>query len=253
MENKNIIFWFSGTGNSLYVAKFLAEELGGAKLVRITEEAFGEAVGGEGAKVGFAFPSYYCNLPRAMRAFAERLEIKSGSYVFAVVAMGAIGQGSVGGLKKLLSKKGTALDYGKGVLTPANYVMKYDPAESNKFTGMNPKIDSALSKIAEEIKTGKRSVKSIPFAASNLYKDVEALDARFVTNDGCDGCGVCEKVCPVNNIRIESGAPVWKRRCEHCAACISWCPKKAIDYGSLTQARRRYRNPKITLEEMTRE
>ena len=83
------IYWFSGTGNSLYAAKGLAAEMGGATLVQITNEPPSGVVGGAGAKVGFVFPSYFGNLPRAVRAFIEKLEIKPDTYIFAVVTMGA--------------------------------------------------------------------------------------------------------------------------------------------------------------------
>jgi len=48
---------------------------------------------------------------------------------------------------------------------------------------------------------------------------------------------------------LENGKPEWQRHCEHCVACISWCPEKAINYGNKTQDRRRYRNPLVTVEE----
>ena len=75
MSDASRIFWFSGTGNSLYAAKCLSAELGDIKLERITGESPTGAVGGKGEKVGFVFPSYYCDIPRAVRTFIEKLEI----------------------------------------------------------------------------------------------------------------------------------------------------------------------------------
>ncbi|MCL1795244.1 MAG: 4Fe-4S ferredoxin, partial [Oscillospiraceae bacterium] len=63
MDN-SCIFWFSGTGNSLHAAKRLSGELGGIPLAQITDEPPADAVGGEGAKIGFVFPSYFGNMPR---------------------------------------------------------------------------------------------------------------------------------------------------------------------------------------------
>ena len=76
MDYSSCVFWFSGTGNSLYAAKRLSSGLGDMPIVQITDEQPSEAVGGEGARIGFVFPSYYLNLPRAVRAFIEKLEIK---------------------------------------------------------------------------------------------------------------------------------------------------------------------------------
>ena len=252
MDNTSYIFWFSGTGNSFYAAKRLAAGLGKPELVHMTDETPAGAVGGKGAKIGFVFPSYYGNLPRAVRSFVERLEIKPDTYIFTVVTMGGVGQGSVAALDKALQAKGLRLNYGKCVRMPANYVIKYDPADLGKSRKTLEKADSRLQKFASEIASGMNSIKKLPITAMNLYKDVEVLDAGFSVTRACNGCGQCEKICPVRNIRMNDGKPVWLHHCEHCVACISWCPVEAIEYGGLTQTRRRYKNPLIKINELIR-
>ena len=254
MENKlSHIYWFSGTGNSLFAAKRLSAEMGGIPLVQITDAAQAGAVGGSGAKIGFVFPSYYGNLPRAVRAFVEKLEIKPDTYIFAVVTMGAVGQGSVGAMDKALKARGLRLNYGRGILMPANYVISYNPADSDKKAKSLDKADERLRVFAREISARLQSVKIFPVTANKLYKGVEKLDAAFTVSGKCSGCGICEKICPVRNIRLENGKPEWQHHCEHCVACISWCPVKAIDYGEKTRSRRRYRNPRITADELIRQ
>ena len=247
------IYWFSGTGNSLYAAKRLSDEMGGFPLVRITGEPPSGAVGGVGAKIGFVFPSYYGNLPRAVRAFVEKLEIRPDTFIFAVVTMGAVGQGSVGALDKTLKAKGLRLNYGRGVLMPANYVINYNPADGDKKTKMLDKADGRLRVFAREISARLQTVKALPVTANNLFKNTEKLDAAFTVSGDCTNCDLCEKICPVGNIQLENGKPQWQHRCEHCVACISWCPAKAINYGTKTQNRRRYRNPRIDVDELTRQ
>jgi len=113
------------------------------------------------AKVGFVFPSYYGNLPRAVRAFVEKIEIKPDTYIFAVVTMGAVGQGSVGALDKALKVKGLRLNYVRGVLMPANYVIKYNPANGDKKAKALDKADERLRVFAREISARIQSVKSL--------------------------------------------------------------------------------------------
>ena len=251
MDSASRIFWFSGTGNSLYAAKRLSEALY-MPLSRITSEAYSGAVGGKGEKAGFVFPSYYGNIPRAVSDFVSKLEIKPETYIFAVVTMGAVGQGSIGALNKALKAKGLRLSYGRGIRMPRNYVIMYDPAKpedsGTKLDKLNNKIDSIIA----EIMAGKVTVKSLPVTASNLYRDIDKLDAMFNVSGVCTGCGQCEKICPVGNIRMSNGKPEWLHHCEHCVACISWCPAKAINYGDRTQTRRRYRNPQIKANELIR-
>jgi ferredoxin len=181
----------------------------------------------------------------------DKLDILPDTYIFALVTMGALGLGSVGALEAALKAKGNRLSYGRGVKAPANYVLMYNPADTEQRLKALEKADGLLRGYAAEISAGKQSVRKFPFTANNLYKDIEALDKGFTANDDCTGCGLCEKICPVRNIRLEGGNPQWLRHCEHCVACISWCPAKAINYADKTQSRRRYRNPFIKAGELT--
>ena len=245
-----IIYWFSGTGNSLYAAKQLAAGLGGASLYPITLDDSSGAVGGPGDKVGFVFPSYYSNLPRIVRSFIEKIKIREGTYLFGLVTMGGLGLGSLSALESVLKQKNLRLDYGRGILMPANYIVMYNPADSTKVDGRLEKINGKIKHIASQINAGVKSVTKLPFTADNMYKNIEALDSQFYADDSCTGCAQCEQICPVGNITMDNKKPRWLHRCEHCVACISWCPVQAIQYGEKTKTKRRYRNPKITVNEM---
>jgi formate hydrogenlyase subunit 6/NADH:ubiquinone oxidoreductase subunit I len=254
----DVIFWFSGTGNSLYAAKQLASNLGNMSLIQMTK--YSQPVGGEYCKVGFVFPSYYGNLPRAVRAFVKELEILPNTYIFAIVTGGGAKTGSVRELRSVLKEKSLHLSYGHGLYMKGNYVVKYDPADPEKMNKTLEKADKHLQKFASDISAEVLSVKAIPITSNNLYKNIEALDNAFIVNDACVGCGLCEKLCPVSNISLLEDStrpgkrkPEWLHHCEHCMACISWCPAKSINYGDLTQSRRRYHNPRIKVEELYRD
>jgi NAD-dependent dihydropyrimidine dehydrogenase PreA subunit len=72
---------------------------------------------------------------------------------------------------------------------------------------------------------------------------------KFYANDKCTGCGICEKVCSLKNIKV-AGKPQWGKTCTQCHACIHYCPAKAVQYGKGTEKKGRYKNPKISLQEM---
>jgi len=253
MDTSSCIYWFSGTGNSLYAAKRLSAELEELPLVKMSDGVPYGTVGGKNVKIGFVFPSYFGNLPRAVRAFIEKLEIEPETYLFAVVTMGAVGQGSLAALNSALKAKGCKLNYGRGIRMPANYVIKYNPADSDKSVSKIDKTDKRLSKFAAEIKMKTQSVKKLPMTFNTLYKNIESLDDAFIVTENCTSCGLCEKICPVNNIRLVNDTPEWLHRCEHCVACISWCPAQAIEYGNRTQSRRRYCNSQIQVAELMRQ
>jgi ferredoxin len=247
------IYWFSGTGNSLYTARKLSDELGGVPLYPMPLGAPEEEVGGEGGKVGFVFPSYYGNLPRVVRAFVEDLRVKPGTYIFAVVTMGGSPGAATANLKSALEVKGLGLDYGVCVRMAANYIMKYDPGVMGILAPGLSSTDKVLARAALEISKGVRKVRLSTITSTRLYDDIESLDKGFSTDDTCIACGLCAKICPVRNISLEGGRPKWQGRCEHCAACISWCPAKAVQYGGKTRKRKRYHNPQIKAADLMME
>lgn len=67
----------------------------------------------------------------------------------------------------------------------------------------------------------------------------------FVAGNACIGCGKCEKLCPMNNITLPNGRPVWGDNCTQCMACICYCPTEAIEYGKKSLGKPRYRFEKL--------
>jgi ferredoxin len=253
---KNTIYWFSGTGNSLFAARVLAEELEDSTLVPMAKHGPStEPIGGDGHRIGFVFPSYYGNLPRLVRSFVESLNMLPDSDLFCVVTMGAFGRGSIKALEELLADKGQKLRFGFGVMMPPNYILSYDPALFGARSGrrIERKLTKAKRRILSavgDIAAGTGKVKSSSLTTKTLYTDVALLDAGFAVTEKCVACGSCERMCPVGNIRLVKGKPEWQHHCERCIACISWCPTAAIEYGEVTQSRTRYQNPHISASEI---
>jgi len=241
-----MIFYFSGTGNSLDIAKRLARNLGETGVYSMAKEPMSEQIGGRNEIIGFVFPSYFGNLPRIVGKFISVLNIHPETYVYGVVTMGAFGQGSVAALEKALAEKGIKLHYGCGIRMPANYIISYNPM----LFGRAGTAEKRIKRISDEIAAKKATIKKSSFIFDTLYKNIEQLDEKFYTDDKCTGCGKCEDICPVANIRLTDGKPRWQHHCEHCMACIHWCPQKAIQYGEKTPKRRRYQNPNVDISEM---
>ena len=82
------------------------------------------------------------------------------------------------------------------------------------------------------------------------YSSVSCMDKSFWADEKCTGCGICEKICPAQNISLMDGKPQWQHRCEQCFACLQWCPEEAIQYGKGTAKKKRYHHPEITLKDM---
>ncbi|MFC1608339.1 EFR1 family ferrodoxin, partial [Candidatus Latescibacterota bacterium] len=82
------------------------------------------------------------------------------------------------------------------------------------------------------------------------YQRINILDKSFYTDVNCNGCAICQKICPVDNITMNEKRPVWNNRCQQCYACLHWCPRESIQAGKKTVGIKRYHNPFITLKEI---
>lgn len=72
-----------------------------------------------------------------------------------------------------------------------------------------------------------------------------ASDKNYRVMESCNSYSICEKICPVGNIEMNSGKPFWKNNCQQCMACIQYCPQEAIQYGDKTDNKKHYHNPYI--------
>ena len=65
----------------------------------------------------------------------------------------------------------------------------------------------------------------------------------FKVKDTCTGCNQCAKKCPMNNVQLIDGKPVWGKNCTSCLACYHVCPQQAVQYGKRTRNKGQYFNP----------
>lgn len=253
----SIIYYFSATGNSLTIARQIAKGLGDCAIQSMAAEPPEEPVGGPGQAIGFVFPVFYIGLPRLVKGFVEKLNIIEGTYCFAFINFGGYGADTLGMLEDLLKEKGVHLSYAAGVKMPGNYIVKYQALAPDVIQKLIKKAmgkaDEAAEAVAKgEVKSVKRNARLLSKIAnrSYLYKGIADWDKKFEVTGKCTGCGLCAKVCPVSNIKIEDQRPLWQHHCERCLACIQWCPREAIEYGKKTVGRRRYRNPNVKAEDI---
>jgi len=253
------IYYFSATGNSLTIARQIANRLGDCTMKSMAAQPPDEPVGGPGESIGFVFPVFYIGLPRLVKRFIEKLNILKGTYCFAFINFGGAGIGTLGMLEDILKEKGVRLSYADGVKMPGNYIVKYQAFAPEVIQKLiitaADKTDEAAEMIANaKLRPVKRKAKLISKIVNHryLYKGIAEWDEKFEVTSKCNGCTMCAKVCPVNNIRMEDRHPVWQHHCERCVACIQWCPCEAIEYGKKTIGRRRYRNPNIDVEDIIR-
>lgn len=259
MDNKTIIFYFSQSGNSLYVAKKIAGNIGNATLISIPEAIHNNKYKYNNyERVGFVLPLYFMSMPNMVRDFISKLEISKGSYVFSVVTR-AITKGRIfQDIDKLLDRKGVKINYGKYITFPDSYIKWSEGPDEKTLLKMLEQAEYSLDVITEKILCEDNYVekegiilKYSSLLVYNIWKSrLKSMSRKFKVNNLCAGCGICEKTCPARNIRLENGRPVWSTKCEDCMACIQHCTKRAIYFNSKTINKTRYINPNIKINEL---
>ena len=240
------VFCFSSTGNSLYAAKGIAEKIGG-EVVSMRRDS---AVCADDV-IGFVYPVYFWGLPRLAERFIAGLKIENReAYVFSVATHGGMAHGLHGLLERLLNPKGVSLHYGKNLKSVENYTPTYKVNDSET---LRRKVDEGILQIADAVKGRERNKIYAPTFVNRLiysfYPD-ENSDRFFSVAPSCTGCAICQKVCPADNIAMDSGKPGFSHKCENCLACLHNCPECAIDWKGKTEGKTRYRNTGISLDEL---
>ncbi len=253
-----MIFCFSGTGNS----RFIAEQIGagiGSEVIDIPKRMLayksGEPTAVKEEILGFVFPIYAWGPPQMVLAFIEGLDLSHTQipYCFAIATCGEDTGKAMDVLRKALGFKGIGLDATYSIPMPNNYVTGSTLDSQERVRTLIEEAKSRLPQIVDEIKTLRSPVSrlhegSFPRLKTQLINPLfnkhGIRPGGFFVQDTCTGCGICEKVCMTHTIHIEESTtgdkPKWGKNCTFCLACINNCPVEAIQYGKSSEGRGRY-------------
>jgi len=257
-----MIFHFSATGNSLWVAKQLGEKLN-EPLVSINEVLRSETPVFEyslspNERIGFVFPIHSWGPPTLLLRFIKRLKLNGYKepQVFSVCTCGDDAGCTRELLSEILNKKGLNLTSCHTVQMPNTYILFpfFDvdslEVEKEKLLKANDTIEKIIKEIVE--KNGNKSLYIKGFASKIKSRIIYPFfskytygASKFYATENCTHCGLCEKCCPNRNIVMKERNPVWLQQCVQCLACIHRCPARAIEYGKITLKKGRYRHPDL--------
>ncbi|MGM9615854.1 MAG: EFR1 family ferrodoxin [Oscillospiraceae bacterium] len=244
-----MILYFSGTGNSRYIAQRLAEALGD-ELLSLNDriQAGDTSPVGADDRLVIVTPTYAWRIPRLVRDWLAETEFPCGVRTWFVMTCGseighAAGYNRALCEAKQLTYRGTA-----PIVMPENYIAMFNAPQAEEarqiVAGAEPDIDRVISVIAAD--------QAFPPPRHNLYDRFMSGPVNpvfysffvkanaFTAGEACTGCGQCARLCPTNNITIQNNKPVWGGDCTHCMACICRCPSEAIEYGKKSLGKPRY-------------
>jgi ferredoxin len=275
------LYYFSGTGNSLHVARELQKRVPEAKLTPIVRLLHQDTTKTSADTVGFVFPNFCMTIPIPLRDFLKKADLTSARYIFALCTRGGTESEAFEYINEILGKQDKRLNAQLNVNMPWNHMLTKNLTAITNSEKVIDQLESAMQ--------GKLDVFAKAIAAREAYIEpdtdadfkipfgIKVLDllvqkslnyklhdymyqrlVRFYSDSSCTGCGVCEKVCLSERIALIGQKPVWKQdvRCYACFACINFCPQQAIQIESRfpiqsnTDVNDRYHHPSVTYKDI---
>jgi len=272
------IYYFSGTGNSFFVAKELQKRIIDSKLTPMISLLKQEIIEVHGETVGFVFPLHGMTVPIPVKIFLKKLELKSVNYIFTIATRGGTKCFAFNKINKILKRNRKCL-YSTFILTMINNDPKFEIYEiptSENISQVELKIQTRLDSISRIITNKEKYqekdsdyidfpfIKPVNYLLERIvllgmfWAEVTHTNNYFYKDSKCTGCGICEKVCLSQKIKMINKRPVWQKnvKCYLCYTCLNYCPEQAVQIKSkiymksYTDKNGRYPHPYATIKDI---
>ncbi|MBR3756742.1 MAG: EFR1 family ferrodoxin [Firmicutes bacterium] len=247
-----MILYFSGTGNSKHVAKKLETQLGDTalNLAYYIKNDIQKPIHSDKPWV-IVVPTYGWQIPHIVANWILQTELTGCRDAYFVMTCGD-DTGNAQKYNHILCEKKNWIHKGTAtIVMPENYIALFDAPDLETSKRIVKAASRSIKKTGEYILQGgnlpkrkislKDKIKSGP--VNILFYRLYVKAKKFCTTESCTGCGLCESLCPMNNISVKNGTPIWGKNCTHCMACICGCPMEAIEYGKISEGKVRYTCP----------
>ncbi len=245
-----MILYFSGTGNSKYVAEQIAK-ITSDEIISINDKLQNKDKSDIVAndRLIFVVPTYAWRIPIVIREWISKTNFTGAKNTYFIMTCGSEIGNAEKYNKQLCNKKGFTYMGSAGVVMPENYIIMFNSPNDKEIETIFFRADKKIKRLADMLLNNKHfptprnnlQDKFMSGPVNMLFYPMFVRVKGFYADDKCISCGKCVKVCPLNNIEIKNNKPVWDKNCTHCMACISYCPTNAIEYGKKTVGKQRYK------------
>lgn len=244
-----MVFYFSGTGNSQLAALQIAEATAD-QVVSINQcmREPGTGVYQSDLPLVFVAPTYAWRMPRVVGRWIRQAQFGKGQDAYFVLTCAGSCGNAAAYAKKLCAEKGLRFCGLAQVVMPENYLALYPTPSASECEEIVERATPHIAALAQKIKAGGQfpalsvsmadRLKSGPVNA--IFYGLLVRDRGFSATKRCVSCGKCAQRCPLDNIDLVDGRPVWRGNCTHCMACIGGCPTQAIEYKSKSKGQHRH-------------
>lgn len=244
-----MILYFSGTGNSGYAARRIADGLGEPLLCLNDRIKAGDTAPVEtGERLVIVTPTYAWRIPRIVEDWLLHTELTGAKRAWFVMTCGSeIGDADRYN-RRLCQEKDLVCMGTAQIVMPENFIAMFNAPTVEEARRIVAKAEPFIDRAIAAIRAGhmfspprKKLYDRIASSAVNpVFYPLFVKANPFTASDVCIGCGKCEKLCPLNNITLQNARPVWGTNCTQCMACICYCPTRAIEYGKKSAGKPRY-------------
>lgn len=252
-----IIYYMTGTGNALAVARWFAAEARsrGMTAELVNTDRFTRPIAAPaGADVitGFFYPTHGFTLAWHMFKFffffpRGRRAVFCGN-TFGGTKVGPLPIPGLSGLALVLPAlillcKGCRL---RGLMSynlPVNWLALHPAIRPRAAAFLADFNQRRVARDAAQLFAGRavwRGLISLPFdlavspvALGYFLVGRFWLAKMYIASAACNACALCERLCPVGAITMKGGRPFWSLRCESCMRCMNICPCAAIQVSHL--------------------
>lgn len=239
---RGILYYFSGTGNTKWVADRFSEHMAERGLELVVEN-MEECTGNDVHEYDFMMvgsPVYAEAPAKIVEEFMARLPKSSkGMPCIVYATQGASKSAAVGIMSASMASKGYDVAQESQFRMPNNYYFAVGKMPTEiKTSEMITNARCQVERVVESFINGERLKNQagalrmkVGVMSGRMFKRfLPKLSSNFSATENCVKCGLCLRNCPKGNITFENSKVVFHANCVHCMRCIHICPINVIRY-----------------------